>query len=592
MTEQAGAVIGINLGNTYGSIASINSHGRADVIANEDGERQIATRISFAGEQVYVGNQATAQLVRNAANTIDAFVSLLGLPFDKISEADKKRVSSPVVDLAGQPGFNVTINGKPNQLTVAQVAERFIAALYGSALDFLSGAKVAGVVLSYPPFFTAPQISALKSAAEAAGLNVLQLIPAPAAALTAYHLTTPGPHGALPSHPDGDQHTVEYDPTQVLDRNVVVLDVGGTTTDVTVVAARAGLYAERAYVHDVSAAGVAIDDALMKHFAKEFTKKSKVTIAEDNKRAWAKLRNEVEVTKRSLSASNSAQCSVESLADGIDFTATINRMRLDMLASPIYLNAVKQVERALDQAKLEPANVDEIVLAGGTAKLTGLQEALLSIFPEESHTKVTASIDSDQVIARGATLEAQYIAKLGALQSGNSTPKEHQHVTALPTKNHVEIPELQANATSRAIGVLIPAPASWLEANNETIKASIFDGKVFVPVVKEATPLPARRVVRFPASAPAGKSLLEVAEAEFDYHTRVIEPEPLEDDDEEDDEEFEPEKVRTAFYRPTKTLATLTPSADNNQVTLAVVIHTNGAVSLTAGAEKVELPAP
>lgn len=589
MTEQAGAVIGINLGNTYGSIASINPHGRADVIANEDGERQIATRISFAGEQVYIGNQATAQLVRNAANTIDAFVSLLGLSYSQLSEADKKRVSAAVIDVDGQPGFDVTINGKPTKLTAAQVAERFIASLYGSALDFLSGAKVAGVVLSYPPFFSATQIAALKTAAEATGLTVLQLIPAPSAALAAYHLTTPGPRGALPSHPDGDQHTVEYDPTQVLDRNVVVLDVGGTTTDVTVVAARAGLYAERAYVHDASGAGVALDDALMKYFAKEFTKKTKVTIAEDNKRAWAKLRNEVEGTKRALSASNSAQCSVESLAEGLDFSASINRMRLDMLASPVYQNAVRQVSIALEKAKLEPANVDEIVLAGGTAKLLGLQDALLALFPEDSHTKITASIDADQVIARGATLEAQYIAKLGALQTGGTTPKEHLHVTGLPTKNHVEIPELQANATTHAIGVLIPAPDSWAKSDNETIKASIFDGKVFVPIVKESTPLPARRAVRF--LAPAGKSLLELSEGTFDYHTRVIEPEPLDEED-EDLEDVEPEKVRTAFYRPTKALAALAPTPIDGKVELTVIVHTDGAVTVSAGDEKVELAAP
>lgn len=78
MTEAAGAVIGINLGQSYGSIACINQHGRADVIANEDGERQIATRMAFDDDQIYMGNQATPQLVRNAPNAIDRFVNLLG----------------------------------------------------------------------------------------------------------------------------------------------------------------------------------------------------------------------------------------------------------------------------------------------------------------------------------------------------------------------------------------------------------------------------------------------------------------------------------------------------------------------------------
>lgn len=72
------AVIGVNFGHSFSSIAAINQHGRADVIANEDGERQLATRIAFNQDQVYIGNQATPQLVRNASNVIDRFANLLG----------------------------------------------------------------------------------------------------------------------------------------------------------------------------------------------------------------------------------------------------------------------------------------------------------------------------------------------------------------------------------------------------------------------------------------------------------------------------------------------------------------------------------
>ena len=117
MTEAAGAVIGINLGQSYGSIACINQHGRADVIANEDGERQLATRIAFDEDQVYIGNQATPQLVRNSVNVIDKFVNLLGRSFSELSEDDKRRSSSPVVDVNGVPSFRVHINGKEEVLS-------------------------------------------------------------------------------------------------------------------------------------------------------------------------------------------------------------------------------------------------------------------------------------------------------------------------------------------------------------------------------------------------------------------------------------------------------------------------------------------
>jgi molecular chaperone DnaK (HSP70) len=72
------AVIGVNVGHSFSSIAAINQHGRADVIADEDGGRQLATRIAFNEDQVYIGNQATPQLVRNGPNVIDQFINLLG----------------------------------------------------------------------------------------------------------------------------------------------------------------------------------------------------------------------------------------------------------------------------------------------------------------------------------------------------------------------------------------------------------------------------------------------------------------------------------------------------------------------------------
>ena len=111
MSQEEGAVIGINLGNTYGSLACINQHGRADVIANESGERQIATRIAFHGDQVYHGNGATPQLIRNAHNVIDNFVHLVGRPYSDLSEEEKERKSAAVLDVNGVPSFEVEING-------------------------------------------------------------------------------------------------------------------------------------------------------------------------------------------------------------------------------------------------------------------------------------------------------------------------------------------------------------------------------------------------------------------------------------------------------------------------------------------------
>lgn len=560
MSEVEGAVIGINLGNSYGSIACINQHGRADVIANENGERQIATRIAFNGDQVYNGNEATPQLVRNASNVIDNFVYLVGRSYAELSADDLKRSSAQVLDVNGTPSFKVEIDGKETVLSAHDVLVRFINVLYSAAKDFMSGVPIAGAVLSIPLWFQDAQIQALEAAAKEAGLVVLQVIPVPAAALVAYGLTAPTESGQLPVHPDGEQGE-PYAPEKTLDRNVVVVDFGGSSFDVTVVAARAGLYSVLSYEHDRSISGRALDDVLVAYFAKEFTKKTKVTIGEQDSRAWAKLRNEAEVTKRSLSASNTAQCSVESLAEGIDFSGSVNRMRFNLLAGSLYARAQQDVSKALKQANLDASQVDEVVLAGGAARLSGLVEQISLLFAEDSGTHITSSIDSDQVIARGNAVYAQAIVHL---------PKdadERKFVESLANTRANSVEGLNAPATKRAIGVVLDAPTKGADA--ERVQKQVVDGQLFVSVVPASTPVPARRSFRFPVAAGASSSLVRLAEGTPSVRVDLVAQEPLDEDD-EDDEPLEPEEVKTAYVKP-----------DAQRLVELVVPHATSAKTIT-----------
>lgn len=570
MSQQDGAVIGINLGNTYGSIACINQHGRADVIANENGERQIATRIAFNGDQVYTGNEATPQLVRNAPNVIDNFVNLVGRSFSELEEGEKLRKSAQVLDINGTPSFEVEIEGTKSILSAHDVLVRFIGVLYGAAKDFMSGVPIIGAVLSTPLWFTDAQNEAIEAAAKEAGLHVLELVSAPSAALAAYGLTSPKATGDLPAHPDGEQG-VPYAPEKTLDRNVAVVDFGGTSLDVTVFAARAGVYSQLSYVHDKTVGGRALDDVLVQHFAKEFSKKSKVAIGENDARAWAKLRNEAEVTKRALSASNSAQCSVESLAEGIDFSGSVNRMRLNLLAAGVYQKAVANVQKAIEQASLEPCQVDEVILSGGASRLAGLAEQLSYLFPEDSQTHITYSIDSDQVIARGCAVYAQTIVHLP------TDSEERKFVESLPNNKAERTKALQAPATQRPIGVVLDAPA------DESVAKQVVDGQLFVTMVPAQTPVPARRVFRFPASG-SEASLIRLAEGTPSVRVDKIEPEPLDDED-EDEEPLEPEEVRSAYVRPDaeRLLELVVPHASSAKtITVKVIVLSGGQVTAQA----------
>ncbi|PWZ03466.1 actin-like ATPase domain-containing protein [Testicularia cyperi] len=578
MSESAGAVIGINFGHSYSSIACINQHGRADVIANEDGERQLATRIAFNGDQVYLANQATPQLVRNAPNVIDGFVNLLGRSFAEISESEKARPSAAVIDSNGSPAFKVQIEDNETILTVHDASVRFLRSLFLTAKDFLSGVPIAGAVLSVPQWYTTAQIAALKKAAEEAGLIVLQIIPAPAAALSAYKLTTPQGPGELPAHPDGVEGA-PYGPGKELDRNVVVVDMGGSSTDVTVVAARAGLFSTLASLHDATVGGSTLDQALVNFFAKEFTKKTKITIRDDDKRAWAKLRNEAEISKRSLSASNSAQCSVESLAEGIDFTGSVNRMRFDMLAGGAYAKVIANVEKALAEAGLEACQVDEVILAGGSARLSGLSDRLAVLFggEEENGTHITSSIDSDQVIARGCAFQAQIIA---AAPEGS---KESAYIHSVPFTPVAEVADLTVKATSKPVGLVLDAPSS--NADDVDVEKQLVDGKLFVTLVAANTPLPARRSFRLPVAKGAESVALTLAQGTPSVRVDTIAAPEADDDDDEDDEPLEPEQLRTAYVKPDATLAQLavpTPAKGSKPVEIQLLLDAAGKLSIEA----------
>lgn len=251
--------------------------------------------------------------------------------------------SAPIVDSNGVPAFTVEIDGKPTTLTAHECAVRYLAVLLSYATDFL-GRPITHAILSVPAEFTPAQAKALTAAAEEAKIKVLQTVTESAAALAAYAQTTLDEEDKVPS----------------IDRNTVVLDVGGSSTTVTVVAVRDGLFFPLSTVTDSNLGGEAFDAKLMDWFGKEFTKKTKVPLEASNHRALMKLRLQVEVTKKSLSASNSAPCSVESLAEGMDFHGSVNRMRFDLLSSAIYSKIIGKVEEALEKAKLDILQVQEV----------------------------------------------------------------------------------------------------------------------------------------------------------------------------------------------------------------------------------------
>lgn len=250
--------------------------------------------------------------------------------------------SAPLVEAAGSPAFAVQSSGTMTTLTAQETATKLLKYLLACASDYL-GKPIDAACFSVPSNASSAELDALRAVAKQANVAILQLLPDAAAVVSAY-----GRLGA-------DQAAKQ-------DRTVLVLDVGATTTTATVLALRSGLAVPLGQATEKNVGGDAIDDAFISFLAKEFTKKTKVPLdLANNARAAMKLRLAAETTKRSLSASASANCSVESLAEGVDFSTSINRTRFNMLTSKVFGDVVKVVERALKEAGADAVQIEEVL---------------------------------------------------------------------------------------------------------------------------------------------------------------------------------------------------------------------------------------
>ncbi|KAI0111088.1 Hsp70 protein-domain-containing protein [Nemania sp. FL0031] len=505
--------IGISFGNSYSSIACTIDDSPV-VIANEDGDRQIPTVLSYVDGEEYTGNQAKALLVRNPKNTVVAFKDFLGQEFKSIDPTHCHAASHPE-DKNGAISFTIQdkAEGEPSTITVSEISARYLRRLVQSASDYI-GKKVTSAVVAVPTNFGEKQRDALVKAAQEADLEVLQLINEPIASVLAYD-----------ARPEA----------KVEDKIIVVADLGGTRSDVAVVASRGGLYTLLATAHDYEFAGAQLDKVLMDHFAKEFMKKNVNVDPRENAKSLAKLKAESEATKKALSIGTNANFSVESLAEGIDFQMTINRLRYETIARKVFEGFNRLVEGVIKKAGLDVLDIDEVILSGGTSHTPRIASNLRFLFPATTTILAPSTnpsaLNPSELQARGAALQASLI------QEYESDDIEQSTHPAVTTVKHI----------SNAIGVLTLSD----------------DGETFTPIIAPETAIPARRTVHVDAPKEGGSVLIKIVEG--GTHIKVTKPEPKpkengtkEDDEEEDsdfDSEEEEEEHREKVWKTGSTLA-------------------------------------
>lgn len=430
--------------------------------------------------------------------------------FDQIDPTPAHNSAHPF-DQSSTVAFSIrdTTSEEPSTITVSEITTRHLRRLKESATDYL-GREVTAAVISIPTDFSDAQKEALTAAAKGAGIEILQLVPEPIAALLAH------------DRREASKITV--------DRTVVVADLGGTRSDVAVVSVRGGMYTILATAHDFTIGGAALDNVLIEYFSKEFLKKHKnATDPRQNARSLAKVRLESEAVKKALSLGSSAGFNVESLSDGLDFSCTINRSRYELLANKTFASFQRLIETAVSKASLDPLDIDEVLVSGGTAHTPRIAQNLQRVFPES--TKIiapatdTAAVNPSELTARGAALQAYLVQDFDREDVEQST---HPGVTVTP---HL----------GQTLGLVVPGA----------------DGtETFRPVLQAETPLPVRRTMTFTlGGASETGALLRLCEGIREIKVTAPPPRPAkpetedEDDEDDDDDEEDDEPTREKLWK-------------------------------------------
>ncbi|KAJ9116129.1 Heat shock protein sks2 [Naganishia adeliensis] len=371
--------IGIDLGTTY-SCVGLWQNDRVEIIANDQGNRTTPSYVAFTDGERLIGDAAKNQSAMNPRNTVFDAKRLIGRRFDDPDvKSDMKHWPFAVIDRDGAPFVEVDYLGERKQFSPQEISAMVLTKMKEIS-EAKIGKTVKKAVVTVPAYFNDSQRLATKDAGAIAGLDVLRIINEPTAAAIAYGL---------------DQKSKE-------EKIVLIFDLGGGTFDVSLLSIQGGVFTVKATAGDTHLGGEDFDNNLLDHFKAEFKRKSKLDISEDP-RALRRLRSACERAKRTLSSVTQTTVEVDSLFDGVDFSANITRARFEEINAVAFKSTVDPVEKVLKDAKIPAAKVEDIVLVGGSTRIPKIQSLVSEYFDGRQLNK---SINPDEAVAYGAAVQA------------------------------------------------------------------------------------------------------------------------------------------------------------------------------------------
>ena len=368
-------IIGIDLGTTN-SVVAVMEGGDVQVIANQEGSRLTPSVVAFTTKgETLVGEPAKRQAVTNPAGTVYSIKRFMGRRHDEV-RGEEKMVPYEVV--GGASDFvKVRVQGK--DYTPPEISALVLRKLKEAAESYL-GHKVRKAVITVPAYFNDSQRQATKDAGQIAGLEVARIINEPTAAALAYGL---------------DKKKNE---------KIAVFDLGGGTFDISILDVGDGVFEVLSTNGDTHLGGDDWDDTLIHHIAGEFKKEQGVDLLKDPM-ALQRLKEAAEKAKKDLSFQAQADINLPFITADQNgpkhLTMAISRSQFEKLTDGLFDRCRGPVLKALDDAKLKPAEIDEVVMVGGSTRMPRVQQIVKDIFGKEPHK----GVNPDEVVAIGAAIQ-------------------------------------------------------------------------------------------------------------------------------------------------------------------------------------------
>ena len=380
-----GKIIGIDLGTTNSCVAVFEGN-EPVVIANSEGKRTTPSVVGFVdnGERK-VGDPAKRQAITNPKNTVYSIKRFMGENWQQ-TEKEIARVPYSVVNEGGYP--RVDINGR--KYTPQEISAMVLQKMKKTAEDYL-GQEVTEAVITVPAYFSDSQRQATKEAGQIAGLNVKRIVNEPTAAALAYGVDKANK-----------------------DMKIAVFDLGGGTFDISILEFGGGVFEVLSTNGDTHLGGDDFDQAIIDWLVQEF-KNDEGANLKDDPMAMQRLKEAAEKAKIELSSSTSTEINLPYImpVGGVPkhLVKTLTRAKFEQLAHDLIQACLAPCQKAMADAKLSTADIDEVILVGGSSRIPAVQMLVKNYFGKEP----SKGVNPDEVVAVGAAIQGAILNKEGGV---------------------------------------------------------------------------------------------------------------------------------------------------------------------------------